>query len=257
MPEQQLSLDLHIKQDASISDFTGPGWSAIVDVVRQMHAGLVQQLYLYGEQDTGKTHLLSAICESFRDIGKSVIYLSLRDLLAMEPMVLSALESMEVIALDDIDAIQGFVPWQEAIFHLINLSNEYHNTLIFAARIPVNQLGFELKDLVSRLAKSPTFQLPSGHDRLDREIILQSVLRRRNWHFDVRIIEYLLKEGPHRIGAMLEVLNQLQPLFSHLERTHVTKAKIQEAYKMIDDLTLTYELADLDVHDDSEHFLDF
>ena len=43
---QQLSLDLKIKQSASISDFSGPGWASIIDVVRQMHVGLITQLYL-------------------------------------------------------------------------------------------------------------------------------------------------------------------------------------------------------------------
>lgn len=255
MPEQQLSLDLHIKQDASISDFTGPGWLSIIDVVRQMHAGLISQLYLYGEPDTGKTHLLSAICESFRELDRSVIYLSLRELLTTDPMVLSALESMNVIAIDDIDAIQGHSQWQEALFHLINLSYEYGNVLIFAGRVPVNQLAFSLKDLLSRLAKSPTFQLPSGHDRKDREVILMSVLKRRNWHLDARIVEHLLKEGPHRVGAMLGVLNHLQPLLSNLERAHVTKAKVQEAIKTIDEQTLVYELQDIELSD--ENMLDF
>ena len=256
---EQLSLDLNIKQSASISDFSGPGWVSIIDVVRQMHVGLLTQLYLYGERDTGKTHLLNAICESFRDINQSVIYLSLRELINanMDALVLSSLENTNVIALDDIDEIQGHRQWQEAVFHLINLSQEYGNTIIFASRLPVKDLNFELRDLVSRLARAPTFQLPTGSDKLDRQLILESVLRRRHWHFDQRIVDYLLKEGPHRIGAMLAILNELQPLFSNLDRTHVTKAKIQDAMKIIDNLTLNFELADFDEIEENENFLDF
>ncbi len=253
---KQLSLDLDFKLDASISDFTGPGWVSIIDAVRQMHVGLVQQLYLYSGQDTGKTHLLSAICESFREIGKSAIYLSLRDLLNMDPMVLSSLESMEVIAIDDVDVIEGYLHWQEAVFHLINLSQEYGNILIFTSRLPVNQLKFDLQDLVSRLAKATTFQLPSGNDKTDRAEILYSVLQRRNWHFDSRIIEHVLNEGPHRIGAMLAVISYIQPMFSNLGRIQVPKAMIQEAIKIIDEQTLLYELKDLELPDDSESFLD-
>ena len=256
---QQLSLDLKIKQSASISDFSGPGWASIIDVVRQMHVGLITQLYLYGERDTGKTHLLNAICESFRDMNQSVIYLSLRDLIHanMDAMVLSSLENMTVIALDDIDAIQGHRQRQEAVFHLINLSQEFGNTLIFASRLSVKSLDFELRDLLSRLSKATTFQLPSGSDKLDRQLILESVLKRRHWHFDARIIDYLLSEGPHRIGAMLAILNELQPIFSNLERTHVTKAKIQDAMKIIDHLTLSFELADFEELEEHENFLDF
>ena len=97
---EQLSLNLNIKQSASISDFSGPGWISIIDVVRQMHVGLLTQLYLYGERDTGKTHLLNAICESFRDIDQSVIYLSLRELINanMDAMVLSSLENTTAVS---------------------------------------------------------------------------------------------------------------------------------------------------------------
>ncbi len=255
----QLDLDLNIKHDASLSDFSSPSWVSIIDVVRQLHAGLLQQLYLYGEQDVGKTHLLLAICESFRDIDKSVMYLSLRELVGFDPSILSSLERVEVIALDDIDVIQGNRQWQEALFHLINLSREFNNVLIFASRLPVSQLDFELRDLLSRLAKSPTFQLPSGSDVTDRAAILWSVLKRRNWQFDSRILDYLLSDGPLRVGAMLAVLNKLQPLFSNLDRAQITKAKISEAKKIIDDQTLLYEIRDLPValHEPPSDFLDF
>lgn len=257
MAVQQLNLDLEIKQDASMSDFAGPGWSAIIDVVRQLHMGLLQQLYLYGEQDTGKTHLLQAICESFRENQQSVMYLSMRELLETDPMILSALENMDVIAIDDMEAIEGYANWQEAIFHLINLSNEVGNILIFASRVPVSELQFSLQDLLSRLAKSANFVLPSGHDIVDRSALLQAVLTRRNWYFDPRIIDYLLKEGPHRIGAMLNLIGHLQPLFSTLERTNIPKAKIQQAMKMIDEKTLMYEVQDLANIDTDDNFLDF
>lgn len=258
MPKQ-LDLDLNIKHDASLSDFNSPNWASIIDMVRQLHAGLIQQLYLYGEQDVGKTHLLLAISESFRDIGSTSMYLSLRELVEFDPSILSSLETIEVIVIDDMDAIQGNRQWQEAVFHLINLTQEFGNRMIFASRLPVNQLDFELRDLLSRLSKSPTFQLPSGSDRRNREAILQSVLNRRHWQFDTRITDYLLSKGPLRVGAMLAVLSQLQPLFSNLERSHVTKAKIAEACKIIDEQTLLYEIQGLQLELDNEDsdFLDF
>ena len=37
MAQAQLSLNLDIKHDASLSDFSGPGWMSIIDAVRQLH----------------------------------------------------------------------------------------------------------------------------------------------------------------------------------------------------------------------------
>lgn len=242
---QQLDLDLTIKLDASLSDFVGVGWDSIIEAVRQLHFGLFQQLYIYGSMGTGKTHLLSAICESFRDMGKSAIYLSLRELLALDPSVLLSVENMDVVAIDDLDLLEHHKEWQEALFHLINRSYEHDRILIFSSHVAVNQLNFTLRDLISRLAKSPTFQLPSGQDIATREAVLLTVLQRRNWHFEQSILDYLLLEGPHRVGSMLEIVDKLQPFFSNISRTQVPKAMINEAKKMIDEQSLMFELRDL------------
>lgn len=244
-PPEQLDLDLTIKLDASLSDFVGEGWESIIDAVRQLHFGLFQQVYVYGSIGTGKTHLLSAICESFRDMGKTAIYLSLRDLVSLDPMVLMSVENMQVVALDDIDLLEFHKDWQEALFHLINRSYEQDRILIFSSHVPVNQLNFALRDLLSRLAKSPTFQLPTGQDERTREAVLTTVLKRRNWHFEPSVLTYLLVEGPHKIGSMLEILDKLQPLFSNINRVQVPKAIIIEAKRIIDEQTLMVELQDL------------
>ena len=88
-------------------------------------------------------------------------------------------------------------------------------------------------------------------------MILQSILARRHWHFDERITTYLLDEGPLQVGAMLAVLEHIQPMFSNLGRSQVSKTVILEAFKQIDDKTLLYELKDLNLTEEDSGFLDF
>jgi DnaA family protein len=135
--------------------------------------------------------------------------------------------------------------WQEALFHLINRSREGQRQLLFAANKPAGELPFQLRDLLTRLAQAPTFKVPNGHDLADRQALLQSILRRRGWQFDDRIIDHLLTEGPHRIGAMMDVLNYIQPMFSNLGRSNISKAVISDALRTIDEQTLAAELADI------------
>ena len=111
--------------------------------------------------------------------------------------------------------------------------------------VAISELPFQLTDLLSRLAQSPAFKVPNGHDLADRQALLQSILRRRGWQFDERIIDHLLNEGPHRIGAMMEVLNYIQPMFSNLGRSNISKAVISDAMRTIDEQTLVAELADI------------
>ncbi len=245
MAQAQLSLNLDIKHDASLSDFSGPGWMSIIDAVRQLHVGLIGQLYLFGSPATGKSHLLSAICESFIDMNKSAICLSLNELVHTDVNVLSSLENFDVIAIDDLDVLERSSQWQEALFHLINRSREGQRQLLFAANKPASELPFQLTDLLSRLSQAPTFKVPDGHQLADRQALLESILRRRGWQFDERILHHLLTEGPHRIGAMMEVLNYIQPMFSNLGRSNISKAVIGDALRTIDEQTLAAELADI------------
>ncbi|WP_434352702.1 DnaA/Hda family protein [Psychrobacter sp. HD31] len=249
MPEEkQLNLNLDIKYDASLSDFAGPGWVTIVDAVRQFHVGMIQQLYLFGESGTGKSHLLSAICESLIDMGRSAITLSMSDLLYTNVEVLASLEAFDVIAIDDIGVIEKSAQWQEAMFHLINRSKEENFQLLFAGNKPAGELPFGFFDLVTRLSQAPSFKVPDGQNVADRQAMLDSVLRRRGWQLDERIIEYLLEEGPYRIGEMMAVLNYIQPMFSNLARNHISKATINEAKKIIDEQSLLVELEG--IHED-------
>ncbi len=218
---------------------------SIIDAVRQLHVGLIGQLYLFGSPATGKSHLLSAICESFIEMDKSAICLSLNELIHTDVNVLSSLENFEVIAIDDLEVIEQSKPWQEALFHLINRSREGQRQLLFAANKPASELPFELKDLLTRLAQAPTFKVPDGQNVADRQALLQSILRRRGWQFDERILHHLLSEGPHRIGALMEVLVYIQPMFSNLGRSNISKAVISDALRTIDEQTLAAELADI------------
>lgn len=67
---RQLQLDIEPQLDARISDFSGPGWGHVIDAIRQLHAGLINRFYVYGGAGTGKSHLLSAICDSYLEVGK-------------------------------------------------------------------------------------------------------------------------------------------------------------------------------------------
>lgn len=261
MADLQLNLELELKHDASLSDFSGPGWISIVDAVRQLHLGMIEQLYIFGGLGTGKTHLLSAICESLIDSSRSAITLSLSDLLHMDVGVLSSLETFDVIAIDDIDAIEGNREWQEALFHLINRSKELGKQLIFAADKPADGMPFVFKDLTTRLSQATTFRVPDGHNIEDRQAMLQSVLRRRGWQLHSDIINHLLEKGPHRIGEMMQVLNYIQPMFAHYNRKNISKTTVNQALKLIEEQTLLVELEDLqkmardNPHEDENSFL--
>lgn len=247
---QQLNLSLDIKLDARMSDFAGESWVAIVDAVYQLEQGLLPQCYFYGESNTGKSHLLSAICDSFTQMGKKTICLSLRELLYTSTDMLLALENYHLIAIDDLDSIAANGQWQEAVFHLINRSYASGAVggscqLVFAAKQPPTELGLSMPDLVSRLSQAAIYELPSGNTFADREAALQASLARHGWQFDERIVAHLLANGPNKIGLMMQIIRDIQPLFAHVRQARLPKVVIERAIDMIDQQTLLFELENM------------
>ena len=65
----------------------------------------------------GKPFLLSAICDSYLDVGKTAIQVSLLELLDAPTEAITSLERFDLVALDDIEAIEWCaVHWQKAVF---------------------------------------------------------------------------------------------------------------------------------------------
>lgn len=206
----QLVLNLGPRLDARLSDFAGPSWSAIVDAINQLLAGRNERCFVYGPPDTGKTHLLAAACEASSQQGKASLLASLRELTRTNaPESLADLENYRLIALDDLECLAGLPIWQEALFHLLNRSQQQQTRILLAGRAAPTRLGLQLPDLLSRLQQAACFRLPDGEAELDREAMLRAALGRRDLPLEPDIIRYLLDKGPQRVGLLLKHLSRL------------------------------------------------
>ena len=231
---RQLQLNIEPQLDARISDFSGPGWGPVIDGVRQLHAGLMNRFYLYGGAGTGKSHLLTAICDSYLEVGKSAIKVSLLELLDAPIEAITSLEMYDLVALDDIEAISGVPHWQKAVFHLINNNNEGGGQLVFSSRFAPIELKLELPDLQSRLTQAVSVRVPSGQSYADRLALLTSVMERKGVHFDPQIIDYLLMYGPTQTSTLLQSLEQLEKMLQG-EKVKLSNATIKQIYALIDE----------------------
>ena len=231
---RQLQLNIEPQLDARISDFSGPGWGPVIDGVRQLHAGLMNRFYLYGGAGTGKSHLLTAICDSYLEVGKSAIKVSLLELLDAPIEAITSLEMYDLVALDDIEAISGVPHWQKAVFHLINNNNDGGGQLVFSSRFAPIELKLELPDLQSRLTQAVSVRVPSGQSYADRLALLTSVMERKGVHFDPQIIDYLLMHGPTQTSTLLQSLEQLEKMLQG-EKVKLSNATIKQIYALIDE----------------------
>lgn len=168
----QLPLGFSLAPGATFASyFRGPNALA-VDLLQGMAAGKGEfQAYLVSAGGLGKTHLLQAACQRRGAAGGPVAYLPLADLAGLQPSALSGLEQLDLIAVDDIDAIAGDADWEAALFHLINDARATGARLLFAARQTPAELGVALPDLTSRLAWGPVLRLAALDDDEKRDAL--------------------------------------------------------------------------------------
>lgn len=230
----QLDLDVSVHLEADISDFVGEDWTTVLDAVRQMSMGLIQHCYFHGQLESGKSHLLVAICTLYRDMGKRAVHLPMKTLVNEKTDVLVDIEQYDFIALDDIQCLAGHADWQEAVFHLLNRSVAGECQLAFTANVVATELAFDIQDLVSRIAQCASFALPKDQLIDDRKQILEHILQRRNLIFNDNIIRHLIHHGPTKTGLMIAAVDELQQLSPYIRHKKLKKEIKSKAHDIIE-----------------------
>ncbi|WP_323841778.1 MULTISPECIES: DnaA ATPase domain-containing protein [unclassified Moraxella] len=243
----QPSLNLDLKQDASLSDFAGLGFTPVLKALHELRSGNLRELFIIGDFGFGKTHLAAAIYRDYtQNHKKNAISLSFDDMINSDEDVsaLAGLEMFDLIIIDDLHLIERSREWQEGLFHLINRVREQGRQMVFLSESPARELEIGLLDLMTRLSLAPTFRLPTNEDIDDRRKLLDTILRRKNWRLPEQIFDYMLNQGPRNAGDMIQVLDKISPLLTHLSRVQVPKKTIDEAKNIINKETFLLEISE-------------
>lgn len=206
---QQLSLGMRLRDDASLENFVpGANGLVITTLERLLSNPAEHQLYLWGARDSGKSHLLQAMCRHAEAQGESALYLSLADPNALHPSVCDGLECYRLLCLDDLQGIAGRADWEQAVFHLYNRVRDQGGRFLFSGDVPPDQLGITLADLVSRLAWGAVLVLQSLGEA-DKPLVLQLRARQRGLVMPDEVAGYLLRRCPRDMKALLALLDRL------------------------------------------------
>lgn len=129
----------------------GPN-EAVVEALKNMLDEPGSHIFLYGEEGSGKTHLLNALCHETRERGGRAFYLALKRLPHDAVASLQGLEDLDLVCVDDLHAVAGDRIWEEALFHCFNRIRKAGGRLLTSSRKRLSLLGIGLPDLASRLA---------------------------------------------------------------------------------------------------------
>lgn len=206
----QLPLSIRLRESATFSNYVGSEKSALVSVLRQACLGGSERfVYFWGGSSLGKSHLLQAACHLAAEEGASCIYLPLKDIAQLDPQILDGIESMGIVALDDIDVIAGCKRWEAAVFHLYNrIRDEGEGALLVSGAAALVSSPLMLPDLRSRLAWGLVYQLEALNDE-QKILALQQHAKARGLDLPSDVGHYLLRNYQRDFAALFVLLRRL------------------------------------------------
>lgn len=151
-----------------------------------------KNIYLWGKQGAGKSHLLQAACKLAAADQRPCAYVPLALLGDARPEILASLDELSLVCMDDLDAVAGKEEWEIAMFNLFNRLKDADIPLVMSARNSPSGIPVCLPDLKSRLAWDLSFRLRPMDESL-KMIALQRRAEARGFALSDGVMEYLIR----------------------------------------------------------------
>lgn len=205
----QLPLNIQLNDIATFANFYNGNNQAVVKYLQDsMQFKNQSMLYIWGQEGTGRSHLLQACCHLAQKLQLTASYLPLRDYKEWQPSILEGLEQCDVICLDDIEQLAGHAKWEEACFNLYNRIQAAGKQLIISASLQPQFLGLQLADLVSRLAWGLVLRMQPLSDE-EKLIALQLRAKNRGLLLTDEVARFLLLRCPRNMQVLFTTLEKL------------------------------------------------
>ncbi len=209
MSHPQLPLALRLPVARRFDTFVGEGNEAALAEIRlAAMGGRSDVLYLSGPEGVGKTHLLLAACAEAERLGRSAQYLSLASWSALDGEAVAALAALDLVCIDDLDAVIGKADAEAGLFALANACRDAKVPLLIAARAALPELPDGLPDLRSRLAQGLRLKLAPLPERA-RRLALRLRADQLGLSVDEAAIEFLFRRYPRDLVALMALIERL------------------------------------------------
>jgi len=206
---QQLPLPIRLDTRATFDNYIAGKNLQVVDCVR----GLVgqspeTQAFIWSRPGRGKTHLLHALSRLAGHHHQAMAYLPMEQFANTDPEILSNLDQLTLVCIDDVDKVCHQLHWAEALFHLINRCRENNCPLVFTASKSPQSMSVALPDLSSRFLWGQVFHLKPLEDA-DLTLFLTERSAERGLDMPAEVMHYLLNRGRRDVGELLKQMDML------------------------------------------------
>ena len=177
----------------------------------------LDDLFIYGTKESGKTFLLQAMCNSYSSMSKSSLYIPLKKVMNYGIEIFESLENIDLICIDGIEEVISKIEWEKAIFNLINKALISESRLILTSSKDLKSLNFSLLDLESRIRKIQSYEL---HPINDKDILdaLKYISKLTSINLGDKEAKYLVTYSQRNISNLVHILESLDQLSMEMKR---------------------------------------
>ena len=202
----QLGLPISLNSKMLLDNFIGN--SELINYINSLsYNNEASEIYVYGEEGLGKTHLLQGAVISTLNDGENAIYIDCND--SFPEHILDSVDEFKLISIDNINFINNTN--QDLFFDFYNRARQSKNiTIVVSGNCLPSNLNI-MKDMKTRLSLAVVFKL----DILDDDstmVVLNNQMSERNLTIDSKVYKYLFKNYSRDLKVLLSVINDLDKL---------------------------------------------
>ncbi len=203
--QNQLPLSLKNTEISTFDNFISGDNQQLISSLHNKNEKLI---FIWGDNNTGKSHLLQALVNDYQVKGKNALYFPLQIDEDFSPHLFDGLELMDLVCLDTIQNIVGQDEWEVALFHFFNKIRENNGRLVLASHQNAVNLELHLADLKSRLSWGLTYQTItlSDHDKIK---LLKLRAYERGVDMNDSVAQYLLTHTSREVSDLIQLLEKL------------------------------------------------
>lgn len=210
----QINLRFPIDEAARLERFVCAAANAeLLEMLRAIVAGRGPDcIYFHARRGEGRSHLLQAMCHLGDSMRRRSQYLPLTQLSSFNPKDLfEGLERVDLLCVDDLEAVAGDAKWETALLHLFNREIDAGGRVAIAARNAPMRSGVTLPDLRSRLGAGVVRAMRSLNDE-ERGTLFRQRAREYGLQIDERTERFILSRAARSSAQLLESLQHLREL---------------------------------------------
>ena len=205
LPDRQLLLKLRPEGTPTLDNFVVGANDELIERLRGF--GKSDQVYLWGEAGSGRSHLLAAMAA--RNIDRRVISTQAADIHADIDIA-----SGTLLVVDNIDRLSP--SGQGVMFRAFIAAREVAAAVLLSGPVPPMQLALR-EDLRTRIGQMLIYEI-KGLSDVEKLAAINHYAQQRGLPMDDAVVRYLLQHGRRDLPSLLALVDRLDERSLSLQR---------------------------------------